>query len=274
MKIDDLMLAAVRDKKALAAFNAPSFDAMLGIARASAVTSSPVIIQASARLVKSYGPETIKSWFDTAVKNASDSCYLHLDHCSDLTLIKSCISAGWDMVMFDGSSLPIEENCRQTMEVVELAHASGAAVEGEVGTVGGEEDGHEAATNCATEDDIRKLAETGIDCIAVGFGNVHGDYSDDATLHWPIYEAAMSIGNLPLVLHGGSGLSDDEFKRAIRAGTAKINISTELKKFYLSAISAAQSDSALVRNPSLLHEKISNGVQRISEKYIRLFQSA
>jgi len=271
MQIINHMNDAVREQRAIAAFNAPSFDVMFAIGLAASELNSPVIIQTSARLVKKYGAPHLKAWFETARQTTGANCFLHLDHCHEESLLKDCIHAGWDMVMFDGSHFPISENVKRIRDIVALAHAHGVAVEGEVGSIGGEEDGYEAEANYARDADIAALAATGIDCIAIGFGNVHGDYESKSHLRWDIYEKGRAVSNLPLVLHGGSGLTEEEFFRAIRAGTAKINISTELKKVYAKIVSRNDILDIASKNPSAIHEEIIKGCQDVSRHYINLF---
>lgn len=272
MNITACMHEELNSGRALAAFNAPGFDGMMGVASAAAEISRPVIIQVSARLVKKNSVGTVKAWFDTVKKITNAQCYLHLDHCHDHEILKACILAGWDMVMFDGSQLPIDENSSRTKEITDFAHQNGTAVEGEVGPIGGEEDGHEAEANYARDADIIRLSqETGIDCIAVGFGNMHGDYATKANLRWDTYEGARALSGLPLVLHGGSGLTDDEFFRAIRAGSAKINISTELKKAYARTVSDPGLAAVLKKDPSALHDRIAAAAYEVARHHIQLF---
>ena len=266
--------AAVNTRTAIAALNAPGFDAMTGMGRAARDLGCPIIVQVSARLIRRHGAATVRTWFDAARRNTDGEIYLHLDHCQDEAVLDACITQGWDMIMFDGSQLPIDENCRLSAEIVRRAHASGTAVEGEVGPIGGEEDGHEASANVASPDDIRRLSdETGIDCIAVGFGNVHGDYSSKAHLRWDVYEAAQAISGLPLVLHGGSGLSDDEFRRAIRAGSAKINISTDLKKAYSAVLREPEVHATVLRDPGCIHDLLEQAAYEVAQRYSRLFST-
>ena len=263
-----------KECRALAAINAPGFDAMVGIGYAAAKAERSVIIQVSARLVKQHGAKTIQTWFGAARSITESKCFLHLDHCNDEDLIDECIHAGWDMVMFDGSHLPIEENCKRTRGVVQKAHAAGVAVEAEVGIVGGEEDGHNAVTNLAISGDIIRLGtETGIDCLAVGFGNQHGEYKDTSNLDWDIYESSHELSKLPLVLHGGTGLSVSEFSRAINAGTAKINISTDLKTAYAQVVSTSELHSIMIKNPSTIHTRLEYAAQQLAAYYIDLFDT-
>lgn len=267
------MQKAVTEGWALAAFNVPSFDAMRGVAEAARAEAAPAILQISSRLVRAEGTLAVKRQFELACELSRAELYLHLDHCSEEPLIVECIEAGWDMVMFDGSHLPIEENARRSAALVEIAHGAGCAVEAEVGAIGGEEDGREAEANHAHTEDIRILAhETGIDCIAVGFGNVHGDYADKTVLRWRIFEDARDVASLPLVLHGGSGLTEAEFRRAIAAGAAKINISTELKKAYGSVLRDKDLAQTVSRSPNALHDEIRACVGAVARKYISMFR--
>jgi fructose/tagatose bisphosphate aldolase len=168
--------------------------------------------------------------------------------------------------------LPINENCRLTKEVVLLAHSRGVAVEAEVGSIGGEEDGYESKCIYPTFEDILQIGtKTGIDCVAIGFGNVHGEYKSKSDLRWEIYEKGYFLTGLPLVLHGGSGLDLFEFKRAILAGTAKINISTDLKKIYLE-IFESENINDLLLNPMTLHTKIQSEITKAALHYINIFK--
>ncbi|MEX1663313.1 class II fructose-bisphosphate aldolase [Thioclava sp. 15-R06ZXC-3] len=272
MQISDHMKDAVEKGYALAAFNAPSFDAMSAIAKAAKVQDKPVIIQTSARLVKQHTADAVGQWFRTAKKIWGAQCYLHLDHCVDLALISDCIDAGWDMVMFDGSHFEIGKNIDLSQQVSAMAHRKGVAVEGEIGCIGGEEDGLSADANYANPDETARLvAEGGLDCIAVGFGNVHGDYETKANLRWDIYEAAYDVTGLPLVLHGGSGLTDAEFARAIRAKSAKVNISTDLKKAYVQALESAEMKGKILSAPSAVHDAIFESCFDVAGTYINKF---
>jgi ketose-bisphosphate aldolase len=272
MQITDHLKDAVDNGYALAAFNAPSFDAMSAIAKAAKVQNKPVIIQTSARLVKQHSAGAVAQWFQTAKKIWDAPCYLHLDHCMDLDLLSDCVDAGWDMVMFDGSHFDIAKNIEMSQQVSAMAHRKGVAVEGEIGCIGGEEDGLSADANYADPDETARLAaQGGLDCIAVGFGNVHGDYETKANLRWDLYEAAYAITQLPLVLHGGSGLSDDEFARAIRAKSAKVNISTDLKKAYARAVTSPEMQQKILSAPSAVHDAIFEHCFDVASLYINKF---
>lgn len=153
---------------------------------------------------------------------------LHLDHGSYEHCYK-CIDAGFMSVMFDGSHYPIEENVAKTRELVEVCHSKGISIEAEVGSIGGEEDGVIGMGECADPDECKKIADLGIDFLAAGIGNIHGKYPANwQGLSFETLEAVKAkVGDLPLVLHGGTGIPDDMIKKAISLGVAKINVNTE-----------------------------------------------
>ena len=161
---------------------------------------------------------------------------LHLDHGSYEHCIK-CVEAGFSSVMFDGSHYPIEENVAKTKEIVALAHAKGVSVEAEVGSIGGEEDGVIGAGECADPKECKAIADLGIDFLAAGIGNIHGKYPENwAGLSFETLDAIQQLtGDMPLVLHGGTGIPVDMIKKAISLGVAKINVNTECQLSFAAA---------------------------------------
>jgi fructose-bisphosphate aldolase class II len=161
---------------------------------------------------------------------------LHLDHGSYDGCV-ACIEAGFTSVMFDGSHSPIEENLAKTREIVALAHKNGISVEAEVGSIGGEEDGVIGAGEIADAGECRRLAETGIDFLAAGIGNIHGVYPENwKGLDFDALEAiSKSTGGIPLVLHGGTGIPEEMIKKSIALGVSKINVNTECQLVFAAA---------------------------------------
>ena len=161
---------------------------------------------------------------------------LHLDH-GDYDGCVACIEAGFTSVMFDGSHSPIEENLAKTREIVALAHSRGVSVEAEVGSIGGEEDGIVGTGEIADAEECRRLAETGIDFLAAGIGNIHGVYPDNwQGLDFGALEAiSRSTGGIPLVLHGGTGIPEEMIKKSIALGVSKINVNTECQLVFAAA---------------------------------------
>ena len=161
---------------------------------------------------------------------------LHLDHGS-YEGAKKCIAAGFSSIMFDGSHYPIEENIEKTKELVALAHSKGISVEAEVGAIGGEEDGVIGRGECADPKECKMIADLGVDILAAGIGNIHGVYPANwEGLSFETLAAVKeAVGDMPLVLHGGTGIPDDQITKAISLGVAKINVNTECQLVFAEA---------------------------------------
>lgn len=161
---------------------------------------------------------------------------LHLDHGS-YEGAKKALEAGFTSIMFDGSSLPIDENIEKTKEIVELCHSENVSVEAEVGGIGGEEDGVVSAGELADPEECKKVASLGIDFLAAGIGNIHGVYPEDwQGLNFKrLEEIKEAAGKIPLVLHGGTGIPEEQVKKAIERGVSKININTECQIVFTEA---------------------------------------
>ena len=161
---------------------------------------------------------------------------LHLDHGSYEACYK-CIDAGFSSVMFDGSHYPIEENVAKTKELVAVCREKGVSLEAEVGSIGGEEDGVIGMGECADPDECKAIADLGVTMLAAGIGNIHGKYPENwAGLSFETLDAIQQkTGDMPLVLHGGTGIPDDMIKKAISLGVAKINVNTECQLVFAEA---------------------------------------
>ncbi|MBR0383413.1 MAG: class II fructose-1,6-bisphosphate aldolase [Eubacteriaceae bacterium] len=161
---------------------------------------------------------------------------LHLDH-GTYEGAKACIAAGFSSVMFDGSSLPIDENIEKTKELVDICHSKGISIEAEVGAIGGEEDGVVGMGECADPDECKKIADLGVDMLAAGIGNIHGVYPENwQGLNFEVLDAIQQkTGDMPLVLHGGTGIPEDMVKKAIDLGVSKINVNTECQLVFAAA---------------------------------------
>ena len=161
---------------------------------------------------------------------------LHLDHGTYEGCYK-CIKAGFTSIMFDGSHYPIDENVEKTKELVQVAHAMGMSIEAEVGSIGGEEDGVVGMGECADPDECKRVADLGVDMLAAGIGNIHGKYPANwKGLSFETLAAVKEkVGDMPLVLHGGTGIPEDMIKKAISLGVAKINVNTECQLAFAEA---------------------------------------
>ena len=201
--------------------------------------NSPIILGVTAGASKYMGGyNTAVGMIKGMIKdlNITVPVAIHLDHGSFDDCLK-CIEAGFTSVMFDGSHYEIDENIAKTTEIVKLAHEAGLSVEAEVGAIGGEEDGVVGAGECADPAECKRIADLGVDFLAAGIGNIHGKYPENwAGLSFETLDAIQQLtGELPLVLHGGTGIPEDMIKKAISLGVAKINVNTECQLAFAAA---------------------------------------
>lgn len=161
---------------------------------------------------------------------------LHLDHGS-YEGAKKCIEAGFSSIMFDGSHLPFEENVEKTKELVAICEEKGLSIEAEVGSIGGEEDGVVGMGECADPQECKAIADLGVSMLAAGIGNIHGKYPENwAGLQFDVLDDIQKLtGDMPLVLHGGTGIPEDMIKKAISLGVSKINVNTECQLSFADA---------------------------------------
>ncbi len=227
---------------AAVAFNVFNAETILGVVQAVQETGTLAYIQTSASTVKFYGAATLSGMIKALIpKDARNRILLHLDHCDSNAIFRDCLQAGWDSIMIDASSLPLTENIRRTREVVMLAREFGALAEGEIGVVGGDEDGFASYASGdakpAPEEVLRFIDETGADLVAVGVGTKHGRYEQPCEVDQALLEAVhRARPEAALVLHGGSGIPESQIRASVqRGGIRKLNISTEIKDAWLGA---------------------------------------
>lgn len=234
----ELFNAARKSHYAIGAFNTNNLEWTRAILGAAQEKNVPVLIQTSMGAAKYMGGyELCKGLIEATVKsmNITVPVVIHLDH-GDYEAAKEAIAAGYNSVMFDGHDLPFAENVEKTKEIVKLAHAKGISVEAEVGSIGGEEDGVVGEGELASVEEAKELAATGIDFLAAGIGNIHGQYPDNWTgLHFDRLQEIADAVDLPLVLHGGSGIPQDQVEKAISMGISKLNINTECQLAFAKA---------------------------------------
>mgnify|MGYP002571777446 CR=1 FL=1 len=227
----DMLTKARAGKYAVGQFNINNLEWTKAILLTAEEMKSPVILGVSEGAGKYMcGFKTVSAMVRAMIEELGITVpvALHLDHGS-YEGAKKCIEAGFSSIMFDGSHYPIEENIAKTKELVATAEEKGLSLEAEVGAIGGEEDGKLAAGECADPEECREIAETGIDLLAAGIGNIHGKYPENwAGLSFETLEAVRkATGHLPLVLHGGTGIPEDMVKKSIDMGVCKINVNTE-----------------------------------------------
>ena len=234
----EMLDKAYENGYAIGHFNTNNLEWTKAILEAAQEKQTAVIIAASEGANKYMGGYKVVA---DLVRNLHDSLditvpvAIHLDH-GTYEGAKACIEAGYTSVMFDGSSLPLEENLEKTKEIVELAHAKGISVEAEVGGIGGSEDGVTSAGELADVEECKKIAGLGIDFLAAGIGNIHGVYPDDwQGLSFDRLEEISDAVNMPIVLHGGTGIPEDQIKKAISSGVSKVNVNTECQLAFAKA---------------------------------------
>ena len=228
VNMSELLEQAMDSDWAVGSFSVANMEMVLGILRAAEETQSPVILQIAEVRLKHSPLELIGPLMVSAAENADVPVAVHFDHGTTLKAIEHALDLGFTSVMMDGSKLDLKENIAITRKVVKLARDYGADIEGEIGSVGGSEDGSEQiAIHCTSpEQALRFQNETGVDALAVAIGNAHGNYKQDTKLRFDILEQVSSLLEVPLVLHGGTGISPEDFKKCIRLGIKKINIAT------------------------------------------------
>ena len=226
-------------KYAVGHFNINNLEWTKAILQTAQELKSPVILGVSEGAGKYMtGYKTIVGMVNGMLEelNITVPVALHLDHGSYEGCLK-CIEAGFSSVMFDGSHYPIAENVEKTSELVKICHEKGMSIEAEVGAIGGEEDGVIGAGECADPNECKAIADLGVDFLAAGIGNIHGKYPANwEGLSFETLDAIQQrTGDMPLVLHGGTGIPEDMIKKAISLGVAKINVNTECQLSFAAA---------------------------------------
>ena len=238
----EMLVKAKAGKYAVGQFNINNLEWTKAVLETAEELKSPVILGVSAGAGKYMcGFKTVAAMVDAMVESMGITVpvALHLDHGS-YDGCYQCIKAGFTSIMFDGSHFPIDENVAKTTELVNVAHALGLSIEAEVGSIGGEEDGVVGAGECADPNECKMIADLGVDFLAAGIGNIHGKYPENwAGLSFETLAAVNEkVGEMPLVLHGGTGIPDEMIAKAISLGVAKINVNTECQLAFQEATRA------------------------------------
>lgn len=235
----DMLIKAREGKYAVGQFNINNLEWTKAVLATAQELNSPVILGVSEGAGKYMtGYKTVVGMVNGMMEemNITVPVALHLDHGGYEGCLK-CIDAGFSSVMFDGSHYPIEENIAKTTELVKICKEKGLSLEAEVGSIGGEEDGVIGAGECADPNECKAIADLGIDFLAAGIGNIHGKYP----ANWPglsfetLAAVKEKVGDMPLVLHGGTGIPADMIQKAISLGVAKINVNTECQLSFAAA---------------------------------------
>lgn len=224
-----LMNAAREQGRAVGAFSVSSIEMIMGVLRAAEALDTPVILQVAEKRLASTPLPIIGKAMLAAAAQARVPVAVHLDHGDTLPCIRLALDTGFTSVMYDGSMLDMADNIANTLCVLDMARPYGAAVEAEIGRIGKTETGDAAPAVCARPEDCLYFYEhTRVDALAVAIGNCHGIYAGAPNLRFEILGRVQQLCPVPLVLHGGTGISDEDFRRAIGLGVCKINIATAI----------------------------------------------
>ena len=236
--LKDIVDRAFAERYGVAAINVVNDLTLEAVLAAAVQERSPLIVQTSVKTVRSIGLDLLFAMWHELTAGIEVPVSLHLDHCPDRDVISSCLRKGWNSVLFDASALPVEENKRQTIEVVAEARSYGAHVEGEIESITGVEDGigsDEAASQESLPVALDFIRATGVDVFAPAIGNAHGVYRAEPKLDAQRVSDIVAAQPIPIALHGGTGMTDAQFSDLIARGCAKVNISTALKVRYMQA---------------------------------------
>jgi fructose-bisphosphate aldolase class II len=274
----DIIDRAFKEKYGVGAFNIVNDLTLEAVLAAAVDCRAPLIVQTSVKTVKSMGRDVLYEMWRTMTADIDVPVTLHLDHCPERDVITSCLEGGWNSVLFDGSALPVEENLRQTKEVVEEARRFGAHVEGEIEGIKGVEDGvgsDEESLRQSLSVALDFVRSTGIDCFAPAIGNAHGWYSSEPKLDAERVSDIVTAEPIPIALHGGSGMTDAQFTDLIARGCAKVNISTALKRRFMKANLGflREAETADKWDPPSLFKHVRAEVIDMATDHIRRFGS-
>lgn len=277
VSMTEMLQKAKAGKYAVGQFNMNNLEFTQAIIEASEEENSPVILGVSEGAMKYMGLEYTVAMAKAAADKTDIPIALHLDHGSTFDIAMKVIRAGFSSVMFDGSHHPYEENVAITKKIVEAAHAMGISVEGELGTIGGTEDDltveEENARLADPEEAIRFYKETNVDALAIAVGSAHGLYKGEPKLRYEIIEAVSKEIDIPLVLHGGSGIPDESIKKAIAFGIGKINVNTENQVALTKKIREILANDEKVYDPRKYIGPAREAIKEVVRGKIRLFGS-
>ena len=269
---------AEEGKYAVGMFNVMTVEMLQAVIDAAEETRSPVIVGTSEGMAKYIGMRNIEAMVRIAAESTDIPISLHLDHGKDIETIKDAVEVGYSSVMIDGSKHPLEENIAITREGVAIASSKGVTVEGELGRIVGTEDAvfvTEREKSMTIPDEAERFTnETGVDCLAVSIGNAHGLYKGEPKLDFDRLRAIKSKVNVPLVLHGASGIPDDAVQEAITIGIRKINIATDLQVAFTVRVRAILKDDSKIYDPRKILGPAKEDIKSVVKNKMNLFMSA
>lgn len=262
---------------AVGQFNVNNLEFLQAIIEVAEEERSPVILGVSEGAMKYMGLEYTVALAKAAAEKATVPVILHLDHGSSYQVVLKCIRAGFSSIMIDASHYPLEENIAKTKEVVDACHVLGIDVEGELGRIGGTEDDltvDERDASLARPDEaVRLVKETGIDALAPAIGSAHGPYKGKPELAFDRLAEIRDLTRIPLVLHGGSGIPDEDIRKAISLGVSKINVNTENQIAFTAKVREILKNDEKVYDPRKILGPAREAIKQVVREKIRLFGS-
>ena len=268
----ELMLDAQKNHYAIGAFNAENMEMVQAIIAAAEELRAPVIVQTTPGTLKYASPAMFHAMVAAAASEASVPVVMHLDHGSSYELAMKAFRAGYTSVMIDGSHHVFEENIEITKEVVRACHAAGIPVEAELGKVGGKEDDLEAEADTNTDPQEAKefVERTGVTSLAVAIGTAHGFYVGTPVLDKERLSEIREVVDIPLVLHGASGLSDEDVSDCVKRGICKVNFATELRAAYSKAVKETFAENENTIDPKVYGKKAIQAVKELVEARMKV----
>ncbi|MCL0032512.1 class II fructose-1,6-bisphosphate aldolase [Peptococcaceae bacterium] len=273
--VAELLKKAEEGKYAVGAFNCNNMEIVQAIITAAEAERAPVIIQASQGAIKYADLEWVAGMAKLAAERAKVPAAIHLDHGTSFEQCVKCIRAGFSSVMIDGSKLPFEENVALTNKVVEVARAVGVSVEAELGKIGGTEDDisvDEREAMLTDPDEAKEFVErTKVDSLAVAIGTAHGQYKGKPELDFDRLEKIKKLVKIPIVLHGSSGVPDEDIRRAISLGVSKVNIDTNIREAFTNTMRKILNEKPKEIDPRKVLGPAREAAVEIIREKIRLF---
>lgn len=269
ISVKEELIKARQGGYALGAFNTNNLEVTKAICQAAARLDRPILIQTTPSAIEYAGLQQIFSIVANEIKVTGAKAAIHLDHAKEYKIIQQAIDVGYKSIMFDGSKYSFDENVSMTEEIVRYAHENGVSVEAEVGVIGHEEGGHVSGGSVlSAPEQVKKFVElTGVDSIAVSVGNEHGAPKGER-VDLVLLKKIADVIDIPLVMHGASGLPAGDLREAINLGVAKINIDTNIRKAFVHEIETSKAEDYR----DVLKEGMKE-VEKVVEHYIRLFNN-
>ena len=271
-KLENLLADADRKGYAVGAFSIANLEMIIGAIKAAEELNAPIVLQVAESRLKHSPIKLIGPIMIAAARGAKVPVAVHLDHGLTMECVKDALNIGFTSVMIDGSKYSLEDNIKLTKDVIDEAKKYGASVEAEIGRVGGSEDGSESmsALYTNTQDAKKFYEDTGVNALAIGIGNAHGVYKGSPNLNFDVLKDVDKNVDVPLVLHGGSGISDDDFRKCVALGMRKINIATATFMSVASNVKMLCDKSKTV-DYFKLHEAEIEGAYLNVKRHIKIF---